>query len=105
MTKAELIDKIYKTRGLPNGVTKKAVREIVDGVFGELGDYFVKTRVTRSGTPKFTYPGFGTFAKKKRAGRNGRNPQNGKPIKIPETTTLSFQANADLKQLMNGRNK
>jgi DNA-binding protein HU-beta len=101
MTKQELIERIYRTRGLSHGVTKKAVRDIVDGVFGELGDYFVKSKVTSKATPKFTYPGFGTFVKKKRAERNGRNPQNGAPIKIPATATLSFAAGSDLKSLMN----
>ncbi|RMH41992.1 MAG: HU family DNA-binding protein [Deltaproteobacteria bacterium] len=105
MTKQELIDRIYRTRGLPNGVTKKAVKEIVDGVFSELSDYFVKSKVTRNQTPKFTYPGFGTFVKKKRAERNGRNPRNGAPIKIPAMRTLSFTASADLKAVMNADKK
>ena len=103
MTKQELIERVYKSRGLPAGLTKKAVREIVDGVFCELGDYFVKAKVTRKTTPKFTYPGFGTFVKKKRAERNGRNPQNGAPIKIPATRTLSFTASSDLKAVMNDK--
>jgi len=103
MTKQELIERVFKSRGIKNGLTKKAVREIVDGVFCELGDYFVKAKVTRKTTPKFTYPGFGTFVKKKRAERSGRHPQNGTPIKIPETRTLAFNASGDLKAVMNGK--
>ena len=103
MTKQELIERVYKSRGLAAGLTKKAVREIVDGVFSELGEYFVKAKVTRNTTPKFTYPGFGTFVKKKRAERNGRNPQNGAPIKIPAMRTLSFTASSDLKAVMNDK--
>lgn len=102
MTKQELIDRVYRKFGEPTGVTKKAVSEIVDGVFCELGDYFVKTRVTRNTTPRFTYPGFGTFAKKKRVARNGRHPQTGKPIKIPAANTIQFSAGTELKQLLNG---
>ena len=64
MTKAELIERVHKARG--KELMKKQVTEIIDGVFKELGNYFVKQRVTKSGAPKFTYPGFGTFTKKKR---------------------------------------
>jgi len=103
MTKQQLIDRVYRNFGEPQGLTKKAVSQIIDGVFCELGDYFVKARVTRSTTPRFTYPGFGTFAKKKRTARNGRHPQTGKPIKIPAANTLQFNAGSELKQLLNGR--
>lgn len=101
LTKQELIDRIYRKRGAPAGVTKKVVSEIVDGVFAELGDYFVKTRLRRNGTAKFTYPGFGTFFKKKRQARAGRHPQTGQPIRIPSIQTLSFQIGSDLKSLLN----
>lgn len=103
MTKQELIERVYRSRGLSEGVTKKAVKEIVDGVFAELGDYFVRTKVTRATTPKFTYPGFGTFTKKKRVARNGRNPQTGEQIEIPAANTIAFAAGSDLKELMNGK--
>lgn len=103
MTKQELIDRVYKKRGLPAGITKKAVMEIIDGVFAELGDYFVKTKVTKNTTPRFTYPGFGTFAKKRRGARTGRHPQTGKPLEIPASTTVSFTLGSELKSLMNER--
>jgi nucleoid DNA-binding protein len=103
MTKQELIERVYRNHGLTNGLTKKAVREIVESVFDELGDYFVKSKVTRQTAPKFTYPGFGTFVKKNRAERNGRNPQNGAPIRIPAMRTLSFTASPDLKAVMNDK--
>lgn len=103
MTKQELIDRVYKKRGLPAGITKKAVMEIIDGVFTELGDYFVKSRITKNTKPRFTYPGFGTFAKKRRVARTGRHPQTGKPIEIPASTTVSFTLGSELKLLMNER--
>ena len=101
MTKQQLIERIYRTRGAELGLTKKAVREIVDAVFSQLGDYFVKSKVTKNTTPKFTYPGFGTFLKKKRVARNGVNPQTGAHIRIPAARTLAFNAGSDLKALMN----
>src|SRR6185503_4784101 len=101
MTKQELIERIYRKRGVSNGLTKKAVSEIIDGVFAELGDYFVKSRVPRNGGgPKFTYPGFGTFAKRRRPERDGRHPQTGVPIKIPSAETVSFSLGSDLKSLL-----
>jgi nucleoid DNA-binding protein len=101
MTKLELIERIYRTKGLPPDVTKKTVALIVDSVFGELGDYFVKSKLTRSLIPKFTYPGFGTFTKRKRGERPGRNPQTGEPLTIPASYTLSFAPGLDLKLLLN----
>ena len=79
---------------LPPELTKKAVATLVDAVFAELGDYFVKAKVTRRATPRFTYPGFGTFTKKRKNGRAGRNPQTGAPIVIPPSMTVDVPAGA-----------
>src|SRR5262245_20003813 len=57
MTKQQLIERVYRKRGLTAGITKKAVADIVDGMFAELGDYFIKSKATRAATPRFTYPG------------------------------------------------
>ncbi len=103
MTKQELIERVFKKRGEPSGMTKKAVADIVDAVFAELGDYFIKAKVTKSTVPRFTYPGFGTFAKKKRNPRNGVHPQTGTPIVIPSSNTLQFTVGSELKSLLNGR--
>ena len=101
MTKAELIETIYKKKGQPANLTKKVVTEIVESVFEEIADYFVKQRVTKNNTPKFTYPGFGTFTKKKRSARKGRNPQTGEPIKIAASVGLGFSAGSQLKDRLN----
>jgi DNA-binding protein HU-beta len=103
MTKQELIDRIYRKRGVSAGLTKKAVADIIDGVFAELGDYFVKAKVTKNATPRFTYPGFGTFSKRKRPARNGRHPQTGAAITIPSANTVAFNVGSDLKSLLNGK--
>ncbi len=101
MTKQELIDLIYRKRGVKNGLTKRAVADIVDGVFAELGDYFVKSKITRKGrTPRFTYPGFGSFFKRRRPAREGRHPRTGLPITIPAADTLAFSLGSDLKELL-----
>jgi DNA-binding protein HU-beta len=102
MTKQELIEKVACTPGLPPELTKKVVAHLVDAVFAELGDYFVKARVTRRQTPRFTYPGFGTFTKKRRSGRAGRNPQTGAAIVIPPSTTVAFAPGQELRAALNG---
>ncbi len=97
MTKSELIDLVHKNAG--GDLTKKQVAAIVDGVFKTLADYFVKNR--RKSGVKFTYPGFGTFTRKKRKARKGRNPRTGEPMKIPSSVSVSFTPGSELKRRLN----
>ena len=46
--------------------------------------------------------GFGTFATSQRAASEGRNPQTGKPIKIPASTQAKFRPGKGLKDSLNG---
>ncbi|MBU1220779.1 HU family DNA-binding protein [Myxococcota bacterium] len=104
MTKTELIDKITKSP-LNTGMTKKQVSVVVDALFEELGNFFIKTKATKKGDPKLTYPGFGTFKKKKRNAKKGRNPQNKEVINIPAHYTVTFTPSSILKGKMNPRKK
>ena len=45
-----------------------------------------------------TLVGFGTFKVSKRAARTGRNPQNGKPLKIKAKKVPKFTAGKKLKE-------
>lgn len=101
MTKAELIERVASRKDLPRDLTKKAVSQIVDAVFTEMGDYFIRSRDTRTTPARFTYPGFGTFTKRRRNPRMVRNPQNGAPITIPSQTTVVFAPGQELKELLN----
>ena len=101
MTKQELIKRVAAADGVQPGVSRRAVGVLVDAVFAELAEYFVEARVTRGSTPRFTYPGFGTFTKKRRTARIGRNPQTGAPITIPETVTVAFAPGQELKADLN----
>ncbi len=49
---------------------------------------------------KVTLVGFGTFEPRKRAAREGRNPQTGKAIQIPETTVPAFSAGKQFKEVV-----
>lgn len=101
MTKAELIARVASRKELPRDLTKKAVGQIIEALFTEIGDYFIRARVSRTNPPRFTYPGFGTFTKRRRGTRVVRNPQNGAPITIPSQTTVGFAPSQDLKRLLN----
>ena len=102
MTKAELIEKIAKSRDLPPDVTKKCVQQIVDLAFEELGAYFVRARVTKTNSPRFTFPGFGTFSKKKRCARKGVNPRTLEPMVIEASYTIDFRPGVELRRALNG---
>jgi len=82
MTKAELIEKVAKDAG--PGVTKKQIGQLVESVFENLHKAIRKDK-------RFTYPGFGTFAIKKRKARKGRNPKTGEVVHIAPTRTVSFK--------------
>jgi DNA-binding protein HU-beta len=91
MTKAELIDTIANSKNMPEGLTKKAVTTVFETAFEE-----IRKSVKKEG--KLTVPGFGTFTKKKRAAREGRNPQTGESIKIKASVTMTFKPAKDLKE-------
>jgi len=103
MTKAELIEKIARSRDLPPDVTKKCIGQILDLAFEELGAYFVRARVTKSQCPRFTFPAFGTFTKKKRSARKGVNPRTLEPMTIEAAYTIDFRPGAELRQNLNLR--
>lgn len=81
MTKQELIDFICKER---TNVTKKTAAEITESVFAAMQNS-IKT------SDKFSYPGFGTFQKRSRKARTGRDPRTGETIKIKPSTTVGFR--------------
>ena len=97
MTKAELIEKVAGSKAVGD-VTKKSVQAVIDTTFDEIKKAIKKEE-------RFSFPGFGTFNKKKRAARKGRNPQTGETIKIKAQTTVTFKPAADLKAFMGGKKK
>jgi DNA-binding protein HU-beta len=101
MTKAELIERVAARKDLPRDLTKKTVAQIVDALFLEMGDYFIRARAGGRKPARFTYPGFGTFTKRRRNERVGRNPQTGEPIVIPSQTTVVFAPGQELRELLN----
>jgi DNA-binding protein HU-beta len=48
-------------------------------------------------------PGFGTFERRARNARTGRNPRTGEEIKIKATKVPAFKPGAEFKRIVGGR--
>ncbi|WP_373233423.1 HU family DNA-binding protein [Cohnella sp.] len=86
MNKTDLINNIAEK----SGMTKKDVETVLNSFLGEVTDAL-------SSGDKVQLIGFGTFETRKRSGRQGRNPQTGKSIQIPESKVPAFKAGNKLK--------
>ena len=86
MNKKELIAAVAESANLSKKDAEAAVNAVVASVTGALkkGD-------------KVQLIGFGTFEVRKRAAKQGRNPQTGAVIKVPATKVPAFKAGAALK--------
>ena len=85
MNKAQLIEAIASEAKLTKADAKKALEAFVTA-----------TSKAISKGDRVALVGFGSFSVSKRAARKGRNPQNGKEIKIPAKKVVKFRAGADL---------
>lgn len=89
MNKGELVDaiaaKVATTKKDADVVLSAALEVIMESV---------------SSGDKVTLVGFGTFEPRKRAEREGRNPQTGASITIPETTVPAFSAGKLFKDMV-----
>ena len=86
MNKEELVAEISKK----TKVTLKEANEVLTALVETV-------EKTVSKGKKVTLVGFGTFEPRKRAARNGRNPQPGKEIKIAAKTVPAFSAGKKFK--------
>lgn len=91
MNKTQLVESIQAKLG--EGATKKCAEAALSAVLTSIGD------AARQGE-KIQLIGFGTFAMKTRAARTGRNPQSGKEMKIPASSTLSFKPSSVFKTVI-----
>jgi DNA-binding protein HU-beta len=87
MTKAELIEKMAKDAK----ITKVAAGVVLESFMGNVAKALKKRNA------KVTLVGFGTFQKRYRKTRMGRNPQTGKQIKIKGKNVVTFKAGKTLK--------
>ncbi|OGI10935.1 MAG: DNA-binding protein HU [Candidatus Margulisbacteria bacterium GWF2_35_9] len=90
MNKGQLIDSVASDTKLKKTEISKVLDSILDSVKKSLkkGD-------------DVSLVGFGTWKKKKRAARTGRNPQTGAAIKISAKNTVVFSSGKKLKDAVN----
>ncbi len=86
MNKAELIEAVAASAD----ISKAAASRAVDGMTKAI------TKALKKGDT-VTLVGFGTFSVRKRAARQGRNPQTGEVIKIKASKQPVFKAGKALK--------
>lgn len=94
MNKAELINAIAGQTKLSKKMSGIALNAVIDSITGAL----------KKGE-KVTLVGFGNFSTRKRAAREGVNPQTGEKLKIPARKVPVFKAGKMLKEDVNPRAK
>lgn len=87
MTKADIVERIYKEAGF----SKKEAAELVDLVFKVIKDTLAKGE-------KVKISGFGNFSIRDKATRVGRNPQTGEAMTISARRVLTFKPSQILKE-------
>lgn len=89
MTKAELIAQVATEAKIKKADAEKAINSLIKSV-----------SKTLKSDGRLALAGFGTFVVSARKAREGRNPQTGKPIKIPATKVVKFKPGKQLKELV-----
>ena len=90
MSKTELVEFIAAEAG----VSKAEAGRVLDATLAGITKGLKKEG-------KVTLVGFGTFTAKKRAAREGRNPQTGETVKIAARVVPGFKAGSKLKDALN----
>ena len=90
MSKTELVEFIAAKAGLTKADATRALDATIEGI---------TTGLKKEG--KVALVGFGTFTAKKRAAREGRNPQTGETVKIAARVVPGFKAGNKLKDALN----
>ncbi|PID80814.1 hypothetical protein CSB20_05540 [bacterium DOLZORAL124_64_63] len=92
MNKTELTEKLATKTGLSKADAKRAI----DAIFSTAPrEGIIATAVAKGDKVQIT--GFGTFERRKRAKRTGRNPQTGETITIAAAKYPAFVAGKSLK--------
>ena len=90
MTKADLVDEVAKSSGLP----KKAAEVVVETVL----DSIVEALNSRE---KVEIRGFGSFRLRGRDPRRARNPKTGEAVQVSAKRVAYFKLGKELKELIN----
>ncbi|MEH2041559.1 HU family DNA-binding protein [Nostoc sp.] len=87
MNKGELVDAV----AAKTNITKKQADEVISAFLS------VITEAVANGE-KITLVGFGSFERRDRSEREGRNPKTNEPMTIPATKVPAFSAGKQFKE-------
>lgn len=90
MRKSELVAFIADQADLPLADAERAV----EAIFREIG-------VSLARGEAVSLVGFGTFEKRQRSARRGKNPQTGASIEIAASSSVGFRPGKPLRELFN----
>jgi len=90
MNKTDLINGMAENAG----ITKAAARKALDGLLIDIEGSLQKGN-------RVSLVGFGSWSVRRRAARDGRNPQTGATIKIKAKNIVKFKAGSDLSGAVN----
>lgn len=80
MNKADLVHILAKDAGTTQKLAETVINSVMETII----------KAVSSGE-KVTLVGFGTFERRKRKARTGRNPKTNEPLNIPAKTVASFK--------------
>ena len=92
MNKGELVDAVAES----TGESKRTVQAVLDTTIDTIQREVKKDE-------RVSLPGFGTFERRARSARTGRNPQTGEEIQIKASKVPAFKPGAGFKDYVNGR--
>jgi nucleoid DNA-binding protein len=93
VTKHELVQTVQKDYP---ALTQKQIEGVVDATFQNITQSVKRDQA-------FRWPGFGTFKLRRRAPREGRNPQTGQTIRIGETVSMTLSPAQQVKQTLGAK--
>lgn len=94
MTKADLVDVVYRIHG---GLSRKESADVVEQLIASIKEVLLAGE-------KVQISGFGSFEILRRASRKGRNPQTGEVIAIDSRRSLVFRPSKVLVETLNRNN-
>ncbi len=89
MNKGDLVDAVARELGVPKVAASRSVEAVINALIEGVAEH-----------DKVAISGFGTFKKKHRKERTGRNPATKEPIHIPAHKTMGFTPSQALKSRM-----
>lgn len=91
MNKSELVDKVVEKANITKREAEAILNALTDSIMEAV-----------AGGEKVVLVGFGTFERRERQAREGRNPQTGQTISIPASKVPVFAAGKAFKEAVSG---